>query len=74
VAIGDVGAITTEGIFDFFFNIYLPADHPINNNNVPEHFFPLPDYASEVTNLRCDPGNQVSTSSVQRLAVDPQAE
>ncbi|KAJ7843054.1 hypothetical protein B0H14DRAFT_2265648, partial [Mycena olivaceomarginata] len=25
VAIGDVGRITPEGAFDFFFNIYLPA-------------------------------------------------
>ncbi|KAJ7847076.1 hypothetical protein B0H13DRAFT_1534568, partial [Mycena leptocephala] len=30
VAIGDVGRVTPEGNFDFFFNIYLPADHPIN--------------------------------------------
>ncbi|KAJ7922296.1 hypothetical protein B0H13DRAFT_2411034, partial [Mycena leptocephala] len=40
VAIGDVGGVTPEGNFDFFFNIYLPADHPINAN-VPEGFVPL---------------------------------
>ncbi|KAF7369461.1 Pleiotropic drug resistance ABC transporter protein [Mycena venus] len=45
VAIGDVGRITPEGCFDFFFNIYLPADHPIHNNDVPEHFL-------SVTSLR----------------------
>ncbi|KAJ7821922.1 hypothetical protein B0H14DRAFT_3146523 [Mycena olivaceomarginata] len=44
VAIGDVGRITPEGSFNFFFNIYLPADHPIHNRNVPEDFFPLPLY------------------------------
>ncbi|KAJ6624711.1 hypothetical protein B0H10DRAFT_1750886, partial [Mycena sp. CBHHK59/15] len=30
ISIGDVGRVTPEGIFDFFFNIYLPAHHPIN--------------------------------------------
>jgi hypothetical protein len=68
VSIGDVGRITEEGIFDFFFNIYLPADHPINNNNVPENFAPLPHYSSEdVLDLPYPPGNHVSTSSVHRL-------
>ncbi|KAJ7829809.1 hypothetical protein B0H14DRAFT_2263552, partial [Mycena olivaceomarginata] len=41
VAIGDVGRVTTEGVFNFFFNIYLAADHPINANFVPKDFYPL---------------------------------
>jgi hypothetical protein len=73
VTIGDVGRITPEGIFDFFFNIYLPVDHPINNNNVPEDFCPLQLYAAkDVFNLDFDPGTCVSTSSIQRLDIhDP---
>jgi hypothetical protein len=71
VAIGDVGRITPEGAFDFFFNIYLPADHPINNNNVPENFCPLPLYESlDVYDRSYRPGHHVSTPSVQRL--DPE--
>ncbi|KAJ7220288.1 hypothetical protein GGX14DRAFT_323298, partial [Mycena pura] len=71
VAIGDVGRITPEGAFDFFFNIYLPADHPINNNNVPESFCPLPHYESlDVYDQSYLPGNHVSTSTIQRL--DPE--
>ncbi|KAJ7759471.1 hypothetical protein B0H14DRAFT_2264013, partial [Mycena olivaceomarginata] len=30
IQIGDVGTVTPEGLFDCFFNIYLPADHSIN--------------------------------------------
>ncbi|KAF8157618.1 hypothetical protein K438DRAFT_1529029, partial [Mycena galopus ATCC 62051] len=68
VAIGDVGRITPEGSFDFFFNIYLPADHPVNNNDVPEAFCPLPLYESRDVYHRSYPaGNHISTSSLQRL-------
>ncbi|KAJ7611983.1 hypothetical protein DFH06DRAFT_1109613, partial [Mycena polygramma] len=71
VAIGDVGRITAEGIFDFFFNIYLPADHPINNNYVPDNFVPLGRYAAEdVFEHSHEAGSYVATSSVQRLNED----
>jgi hypothetical protein len=36
VSIGDVGSVTAEGIFDFFFNIFLPPEHLINGNRTPE--------------------------------------
>ncbi|KAJ7745709.1 hypothetical protein B0H16DRAFT_971241 [Mycena metata] len=72
VAIGDVGRVTPEGIFDFFFNIYLPGDHSINDNDVPESFVPLLPYGSkDIVNIRYDPGDCVATSSVQKLALDP---
>ncbi|KAJ7674342.1 hypothetical protein B0H17DRAFT_1082140 [Mycena rosella] len=67
VAIGDVGRVTPEGIFDFFFNIYLDADDPINVDNVPEGFCPLKRYVSrDVVYLDFEPGNHVSTPSVQK--------
>ncbi|KAJ7919012.1 hypothetical protein B0H13DRAFT_1543482, partial [Mycena leptocephala] len=72
VSIGDVGRVTPEGIFDFFFNIYLPAHHPINANDVPEDFSPLTPYAQkDVVHLDFDPGNYVSSSSIH--AWDPDA-
>jgi hypothetical protein len=66
VSIGDVGRVTPEGIFDFFFNIYHPADHPINGNRVPEDFFPLPLYSSiDVSPQIFAPGAYVCSPSVQ---------
>ncbi|KAJ7686896.1 hypothetical protein B0H17DRAFT_1013209, partial [Mycena rosella] len=70
VAIGDVGRITGDGIFDFFFNIYLPADHPINANT-PKDFYPMPAYAAvDVFHLYHAPGNYVSAPSVQKVDLD----
>ncbi|KAJ7309190.1 hypothetical protein DFH08DRAFT_647633, partial [Mycena albidolilacea] len=51
VAIGDVGTVTVEGDFDFFFNIYLPASDPINTH-VPEEFVPLQVVLSSMSRLR----------------------
>ncbi|KAJ7285232.1 hypothetical protein C8J57DRAFT_1671575, partial [Mycena rebaudengoi] len=69
VSIGDVGTVTPEG-FDFFFNIYLPSDHPINTH-VPDGFSPLPHYAPEdIAHLDFNPGNYVSSPSVRGLAPD----
>ncbi|KAJ7230102.1 hypothetical protein GGX14DRAFT_2046 [Mycena pura] len=71
VAIGDVGRITPDGAFDFFFNIYLPADHPINDNDVPENFSPLPRYRSkDLYSKSYFAGDHVSTPSVRRLDPD----
>ncbi|KAF8176672.1 hypothetical protein K438DRAFT_1607385 [Mycena galopus ATCC 62051] len=67
VAIGDVGRITSEGSFDFFFNIYLAADHPINAN-IPEDFIPLSPYNPiDVVHHDFDPGNHVSNPSVTQI-------
>ncbi|KAJ7707377.1 hypothetical protein B0H17DRAFT_1000461 [Mycena rosella] len=68
VSIGDVGRVTPEGVFDFFFNIYLPADHPINANDVPEDFSPLTPYVpKDLVHVDFDPGSYVSSYSVQEL-------
>ncbi|KAJ7701005.1 hypothetical protein B0H14DRAFT_2195097, partial [Mycena olivaceomarginata] len=64
VAIGDVGTVTVEGDFDFFFNIYLSANDNINVN-VPANFVPLlPPYALvDIKHYNFPPGNHVSTGT-----------
>ncbi|KAF7356173.1 WD40 containing domain protein [Mycena venus] len=75
VAIGDVGRVTPEGSFDFFFNIYLPANHPINAN-APADFVPLSPYDPvDVAHHDFDPGNYVSGPSVHEInGDDPDSE
>jgi hypothetical protein len=70
VAIGDVGTITPDGDFDFFFNIYLPADDPINEN-IPEDFVPLSHYKSvDVHHRHFEPGDYVASRSIQEINGD----
>ncbi|KAJ7646642.1 hypothetical protein FB45DRAFT_998093 [Roridomyces roridus] len=70
IAIGDVGRVTPEGIFDFFFNIYLAPDDPINAN-IPEDFIPLSKYSTvDVFHQNVNAGDYVSSSSVQH-EIDP---
>ncbi|KAJ7930891.1 hypothetical protein B0H13DRAFT_876340 [Mycena leptocephala] len=70
VAIGDVGTVTPDGDFDFFFNIYLPADDPINEN-IPEDFVPLSHYKSvDVHHRHFEPGDYVASRSIQEINGD----
>ncbi|KAK6984227.1 hypothetical protein R3P38DRAFT_3375232 [Favolaschia claudopus] len=70
VAIGDVGRVTPEGSFDFFFNIYLPRGHRINANTPPD-FAPLLKYESvDVTTEDYDAGTYVASPAVQETSSD----
>ncbi|KAJ6588056.1 hypothetical protein B0H19DRAFT_1247774 [Mycena capillaripes] len=75
VAIGDVGRVTPEGIFDFFFNIFLPREHPIHANRTPEGFLPIPPYDPiDLLHKNYEPGDYVSSSTVQRLDLDARSD
>ncbi|KAF7374410.1 Pleiotropic drug resistance ABC transporter protein [Mycena sanguinolenta] len=68
IAIGDVGRVNSEGSFDFFFNIYLPANHPINAY-APEDFVPLSPYDPiDVYHHEFEPGDFVSSPSVTEIS------
>ncbi|KAJ7195310.1 hypothetical protein GGX14DRAFT_377116, partial [Mycena pura] len=67
IHIGDVGRVTSKGAFDFFFNIYLEADDPVHNNDVPEGFVPLPRYVDrDLERGDYEPGNCVLPPSIRR--------
>ena len=66
ISIGDVGIITESGGFDFLFNIFLPADHPIHVRGVPESFCPLDPTQLEIETGRIYGRNTYLTSSSVR--------
>lgn len=71
VQIGDLGSVTPEGIFEVFFNIFLPPD----GARTPEDFTPMLMYdLTDVLNHKYDAGDYVSTSTVQKMDFDPSSE
>ncbi|KAF7302897.1 Pleiotropic drug resistance ABC transporter protein [Mycena kentingensis (nom. inval.)] len=70
VSIGDVGRVSPEGDFDFFFNIYRDRNHPINHNRVPEDFSPLEELdESDLFQLHIKRGS-LSSATVQSYCPD----
>jgi hypothetical protein len=69
VSIGDVGILYRTGDFAFLFNIFLPADHEINEGRVPNGFIPLDKSKVEKTIKKCvvyDRGSCLASSSLRR--------
>jgi hypothetical protein len=66
VTIGDLGFITSDGAFSFFFNVCLPGDHPINDDRVLPVFEPFELDLRDVTELPDvhAPGCVIASSSV----------
>ena len=69
ISIGDVGIINPSGEFSFLFNLFLPADHPINRGKVPESFSPLHPSEAEDDNIEQDiafgPNSYLASPSLQ---------
>jgi hypothetical protein len=71
ISIGDVGIITSTGEFDFLFNIFHPANHPINRGLVPPGFSPLSleelEYDIQKTKVY-GPDTYLASSSVRKTS------
>lgn len=70
ISVGDVGVLSsTTGEFAFLFNIFLPADHGINDGRVPNGFIPL-DKLKATKNMKrkiaYDRGSCLASSSLRR--------
>ena len=69
VRIGSVGIIYRSGKFNFLFNIFLSANHPINRGRVPEAFYPL-DFSKVANDLDEDdafgPNSYLTSSSLRK--------
>jgi len=69
IAVGDVGILTAFGAFDFMFNIFLPADHPINQQGLPEGFSPhspQPQSSDIHRHMEFQPDSYLATASVEK--------
>ncbi|KAF7312461.1 WD40 containing domain protein [Mycena indigotica] len=72
VFIGDVGRITSDGSFDFFFNVYRAADDPVNVNGVPAGFTLLAMYPHyHISHKTRRPGDFVGSLSIQLESTQP---
>lgn len=73
ISIGDVGIISSLGTFDFLFNIFQPADHPINRGRVPRDFSPvsLEEVMLDIReDMTYEPDSYLTGPSVRRISTD----
>ncbi|KAJ6472184.1 hypothetical protein C8R47DRAFT_1146799 [Mycena vitilis] len=72
VSTGDVGFMFDDGEFDFLFNIYLPAYHPVNDGerNVPEDFTPMDE--PEIVQHDYPPGSYVANGFERTNTASPE--
>jgi len=73
VEIGDVGIITPHGAFLFLFSICLPADNPVNPQEMPEGFVPLAPPLSrfDVTRfVQFRSGSHVASQFIERSEIE----
>ncbi|KDR69320.1 hypothetical protein GALMADRAFT_145697 [Galerina marginata CBS 339.88] len=69
VTIGDVGVLDKDGIFDFYFNIFLTPDDPVHARSAPREFQPIkpPLQQAEITldQEYFKPGDVVSSRGIK---------
>ncbi|KAF7329699.1 Pleiotropic drug resistance ABC transporter protein [Mycena kentingensis (nom. inval.)] len=73
VSIGDVGRISPEGDFDFFFNVFRDATDPINLDRVPEGFHPMAQFKEKDILAHELEAGSIASPSVQPHCPAPNA-
>ena len=63
IGIGDVGVLYCAQGFHFLFNIFLPANDPINEGRVPDGFVPL-DYSTLRLGMMAQPSQKIEYTSL----------
>src|SRR5882762_5380510 len=61
VSIGDVGILTSDGGFDFLFNICVPHDDPVNHYGVPNDFENVSEFKPPIQISRQEGFHQTDT-------------
>lgn len=70
VSLGDVGVLTPEGGFDFLFNIFLDASHPVNAAvGVPAGFVPFRQTkgSADVEFVEWNAGSYIASPNMSRV-------
>lgn len=70
ISLGDVGVLTPEGGFEFLFNIFYNASHPVNAFfGVPEGFAPFewPTGSGILENVQWNAGSYQASPSMDRV-------
>ena len=75
IRIGDLGIIDEDGQFEFYFNVCLTADHPINRRSPrsmePFHFDPDD---VKINDNAFAPDQVIESESIQHQLLDSQLE
>jgi hypothetical protein len=74
ITIGDIGILTSDGSFDVLYNIFKPANHPLNWQGVPKNHQPIILPAGGISRRRYySPGTVIKGGKLMTTSIDASA-